>query len=248
MAAHRVLSSPSRVEILHVLQGADDPLCVEHVAVAVGLHVNTTREHLERLAAAGFLERRPEERTTRGRPRILYRVVDRDAGATLDQRLRSHLLSVLAEGYGRQVDAPDVVAEGIGRAWAAGLTSAASARGEVDDPADDGASGQLAALEMHLDDLGMRPEVELDPLQIHLHRCPFEDLARQRPDVVCSVHLGVARGVLAHHDGPVVAEALEPFVGPQHCILHLARRGTEPVASITGHGRPDGDGSGGDTA
>lgn len=210
MAAHRVLSSPSRVEILHVLQGAEDALSAERVAAAVGLHLNTTREHLERLVAAGFLERQPEVRATRGRPRILYRVVDRDAGATLDERLRAHLLSVLAEGYGKHVDEPDVVAEGIGRAWAQGLGPA-------------GAADQLAALEMHLEDLGMRPEVQLDPLQIHLHRCPFEDLARQRSDVVCSVHLGVARGVLAHHEGPVVAERLEPFVGPQHCILHLAR-------------------------
>lgn len=231
MAAHRVLSSPSRVEILHVLQGADGALSVEHVAAAVGLHLNTTREHLERLAAAGFLERRPETRTTRGRPRILYRVVDRDAGATLDQRLRAHLLSVLAEGYGRQVDTPDVVAEGIGRAWAEGLTSAPTAAASFAPTAaggtGDGSTEQLAALEMHLDDLGMRPQVELEPLRIHLHRCPFEDLARQRPDVVCSVHLGVARGVLARHDGPVVAERLEPFVAPQHCILHLARRAAD---------------------
>lgn len=214
MAAHRVLSSPSRVEILHVLQGADGALSAESLAAAVGLHLNTAREHLERLVAAGFLERQPEVRSTRGRPRILYRVVDRDAGATLDERLRAHLLSVLAEGYGKQVDEPDVVAERIGRAWAQGLAAT-------------GAADQLAALEMHLEDLGMRPEVELEPLRIHLRRCPFEDLARQRPDVVCSVHLGVARGVLAHHEGPVVAERLEPFVAPQHCILHLARTGED---------------------
>ena len=35
------------------------------------------------------------------------------------------------------------------------------------------------------------------------------------------MHLGVARGILAHEGGPVVAEKLDPMVGPSHCILHL---------------------------
>jgi predicted ArsR family transcriptional regulator len=69
----------------------------------------------------------------------------------------------------------------------------------------------------------LEPEGDADRLEVHLHRCPFLDLAHERPEVVCSVHLGLARGVLAQEGGPLTAEWLEPFVEPQHCVLHLSR-------------------------
>ncbi len=61
-------------------------------------------------------------------------------------------------------------------------------------------------------------------MAVHLRHCPFLDLATANTDVVCSVHLGVARGVLARSEGPLFAERLDPFVGPNHCILRLALR------------------------
>ena len=72
-------------------------------------------------------------------------------------------------------------------------------------------------------DLGFEPEGDVERLEVHLRRCPFLDLAHERPEIVCSVHLGLARGVLAKEGGPLTAEWLEPFVEPQHCVLHLTR-------------------------
>uniref|UniRef100_UPI0018ABC283 helix-turn-helix domain-containing protein n=1 Tax=Cellulomonas hominis TaxID=156981 RepID=UPI0018ABC283 len=69
---HRALSSPSRTAILAVLRAEGAALAVERVADLVGLHVNTTREHLEVLVAAGLASRTAEARATRGRPRTLY--------------------------------------------------------------------------------------------------------------------------------------------------------------------------------
>jgi predicted ArsR family transcriptional regulator len=54
-----------------------------------------------------------------------------------------------------------------------------------------------------------------------LWRCPFLDLARARPEVVCAVHLGLAQGVLGRVGGPLRADRLVPFAGPRHCELHL---------------------------
>jgi predicted ArsR family transcriptional regulator len=56
-----------------------------------------------------------------------------------------------------------------------------------------------------------------------MHRCPFYELAQESPEVVCSVLLGVSRGVLAHVGGPLTAAQLDAFVGPRHCVLHLTK-------------------------
>lgn len=236
LSAYRVLASASRVSILHALQQADGGMPVGEVATAVGLHPNTAREHLDQLVAAGFVSSEPEPRTTRGRPRLLYRAVERAAGATMDVRAREHLTRLLVDGYGRAMASPASDAEAAGAAWGAALAETAAAEaptGESDDatglPDEDGvvaadpAWHQLAALEQHFEDLGFRPEADPDESRIHLRRCPFVDLAAERTDVVCSVHLGLARGVLSHVGGPLVVTALEPFVGHHHCVLHLAR-------------------------
>ncbi|WP_149205296.1 helix-turn-helix transcriptional regulator [Actinotalea subterranea] len=229
LSAYRALASESRVEILALLQQRGEPVPVDEVASSVGLHVNTVREHLDRLVASGFVERQPEVRTTRGRPRMLYRSVDRAAAATIDARAREHLTRMLLEGYGRPLTSAGCAAEQAGEQWAEDFPRLCQA--PVPDQAlapRDGTEPealwvQLAALEQHFEDLGFAPEADAEQLEIHLRRCPFYDLARERTEVVCGVHLGLARGVLAHEGGPLRAESLEPFVGPRHCVLHLRR-------------------------
>ncbi len=88
-------------------------------------------------------------------------------------------------------------------------------------PASAAARRQLAALELHLDDLGFAPEVEATAGVVHLRRCPYATLAHERTELMCAVHLDLARDVLAAEGGPVTADRLEPFVGPRHCLLHL---------------------------
>lgn len=224
-SAHRALASSSRVEILHLLQRAGGPLGVDDLARQTGRHVNTTREHLERLRAAGFVERSVERRRTRGRPRILYTAVDRVGGVTLDERLREHILRAALEGYGEDLGDARSAAEEAGREF---VRENPDAVGTRPDPAEGTdayprrqALRQVAVLEAHLEEMRMSPEVDLPVWQVHLHACPFADLARERTDVVCSVHLGVIRGVLEKEGGPVRAERLVPFVGPRLCRVDL---------------------------
>ncbi|UZN05103.1 helix-turn-helix transcriptional regulator [Cellulomonas sp. S1-8] len=225
--AARVLSSASRVELLHVLQN-DGPSTTPALAARTGLHENTVREHLQRLVDARFVVREPERRTTRGRPRTVYRATTRDdvrndpgAARRLSESIaRARLTGLLLGGYGAAV--ADV---------------AASARRAGRDMVDDlpalpsGPHDQVLALESHLDHLGFDPVMGADGTTFDLWRCPFLDLARQRPEVVCSVHLGLAQGVLEQVGGPVHAERLVPFVGPRHCELHLSGVGSAGVPS-----------------
>lgn len=80
---------------------------------------------------------------------------------------------------------------------------------------------QVAAVELHLDDLGFDPEVAPQESTVHLRRCPYATLARERTELMCQVHLELVQDVLEVEGGPVTAERLDPFVGPQHCLLHL---------------------------
>jgi predicted ArsR family transcriptional regulator len=219
LRALRVLACNSRMRIMRILQERQGPVPVEDVAAAVGLHVNTTREHLDRLVASGFVDRQPEHRTTRGRPRMLYRSVDSAAAATVDSRARGHLVRLLLDGYGKPMESPITEAELAGVEWAAQLGCPGTISVH-DDDAD--AEEQLTALMHHLDELGFDPELQRDSMQLSLSHCPFADVPTDRKAVVCASHLGLARGVLARHEGPLVVEALEPRGTGDHCMLRLA--------------------------
>lgn len=220
MGALRVLACPSRTRIFQVLQDKEGFVPVDEIAGQVELHVNTTREHLDRLVASGFVEREVEHRTTRGRPRILYRAVSTTAVSTVDGRARGHLARVLLDGYGKELESPGASAELAGVAWASEF-SCPGAQASADVEAD--MAGQVAALSGHFEELGFELEIDMAAMQIRLLRCPFADLARRRSDVVCRAHLGLAKGVLARHEGPLTVDRMEKLDDPHRCVLHLAR-------------------------
>lgn len=214
----RVLAAASRVELLHVLRD-EGPSTTAALAARTGLHENTVREHLQRLVDAQFVVREPEHRTTRGRPRTVYRATTRDnagpgPGAVRhvgESVARARLVSLLLAGYGAAVQDVALSAQRAGHDMAGTLPPP---RADEDD--------QVRALEAHLEQLGFDPALDPAGTTFDLWRCPFLELARERPEVVCGVHLGLARGVLERVGGPVRAERLVPFVGPRHCALHLS--------------------------
>jgi len=60
-----------------------------------------------------------------------------------------------------------------------------------------------------------------DGRQNALRACPFRDLARAQPEVVCSVHLGLLRGTLAQLGALPATAQLLPFVEPELCLARL---------------------------
>ncbi|MBT0995595.1 ArsR family transcriptional regulator [Cellulomonas sp. DKR-3] len=241
------LAAASRVELLHLLQRGGQHT-VSELAQSTGLHQNTTREHLARLVQDGLAARAPEVRTVRGRPRILYRAASPDDAREDPETMRRlersiaqvALTRVLLEGYGRDLGPTAEAARSAGRALTAPggvLEPALGSRSPAasdEDRSDRAAARQLDALEGHLDRLGFDPARDDDGLRVDLWRCPFVELARQRPEVVCSVHLGLAAGVLATAGGPVTAHRLRPFVGRSHCVLELRRAASDEGSSAGG--------------
>ena len=75
-----------------------------------------------------------------------------------------------------------------------------------------------------LAELGFEPEPADGPRtrEIRLRHCPFQNLAEQHGEVICSVHLGLMQGALTAMRAPVTVDRLDPFVEPDLCVAHLA--------------------------
>ncbi len=209
---YRVLGSPSRSHLLAELRRASGPLDVRELAMRVGLHPNTAREHLAQLTVAGLVAREKAAPVGRGRPALLYRA---EAPMPEDSHAHRGLARILADDLARR---PDGRASAIraGEQWGQAVASTLS-------PGPSRAVEQLVDL---LGDLGFAPEHGGDATQIRLRRCPFGSLARERGEVVCGAHLGLMRGALRELAAPVDVLALEPFVAPSLCVARLgpARR------------------------
>lgn len=216
---HRALSSPARIRLLDVLR--DEPgLDAASLAERVDLHVNTVRTHLSSLEEAGLVAGHAEARDRPGRPRLLYRVVDEDDDAPrADEGGYRFLAQILASYLDTASAAPSAAAEEAGRAWGRFV---ADRPPPFRQPAVEDGLGQLVAL---LDRFGFAPELEgvgEDAPAIVLRRCPFLDVARDRPEVVCAVHLGLMRGALEEFGVEVEVRDLVPWARPDACVSHLA--------------------------
>lgn len=200
---------------MHELQKRG-PSTIDVLAEATGLHANTVREHLSRLIDADLVRSEPEVRTTRGRPRIRYRATT--SGDVHDDPVAARLL----EQSIAQAALSEALVRGFGDGSA--LRRAETAGREVGrelpiDPDSRAGERELLALSAHLDSFGFDPEFDEAAQTFHLWRCPYLEMARERPDVVCGVHAGLAQGVLDQAGGRYVIDQLNPFVGPEHCTL-----------------------------
>jgi predicted ArsR family transcriptional regulator len=127
------------------------------------------------------------------------------------------LASILTEYIARSADAADIAVE-LGRSTGPALiTSAASGRA----PSKAHAVSELIKV---LADLGFEPESDSGRRvrSIRLRHCPFQALAAEHGEVICSVHLGLMQGALTALRAPVTVDRLDPFVEPDLCIAHLA--------------------------
>jgi predicted ArsR family transcriptional regulator len=209
---HRLLAGLTRSRLLAVLRDSRGSMDIRELTDAVGLHPNSVREQLARLADAGLVVTEAAPSSGRGRPRLRYM-----ARPEADEQAPYRALAgVLAEELERMAD-PATRATEAGERWGRALIGPAET---VTD--EDAAVGRLVGL---LGDAGFEPEgPDLPGGPIRLRRCPFEPLARDHRGVVCGVHLGLMRGALRQMGAPLDAVALEPYVQPDLCLAHLRRR------------------------
>ena len=68
------------------------------------------------------------------------------------------------------------------------------------------ADGAVATVRAEAERLGFEPTVRVRGSlhEVVLTKCPFDELAVERPEIVCDLHLGIAEGVCAKAGGAVV--------------------------------------------
>lgn len=215
------------------------PECtVVDLATVTGQHHNTVREHLEALTHAGLADRAQAAASGRGRPAWVYTArFERLLGgrareyAGLAAALAGHITRTSVDCHSDAITA--------GESWGADLAGTLSPIPannvpdvpDVPAPARAGnptsASNARRQLVDLLDELGFAPRSDTDATTVRLTRCPLLDVARRYPDVVCWVHLGVAKGVLRALGGDADRVDVHPFTEPGACRLDL------PLAPIS---------------
>lgn len=212
------LADPTRNALYTYVVAQPDAVTRESAADAVGLPGHVARFQLDRLVELGLLEvefRRLSGRTGpgAGRPAKLYRRGAATIAVSLPERrydLVGHLLARAIERAADGTGLDDAVADA---ARSEGHAIAASA------PAGDGSSDSLGRVAAVLAAQGYEPRETEDALT--LANCPFDALAREHTELVCSANLSLIGGILEGLDCPHLRANGEPHTG--RCCVAVRR-------------------------
>jgi predicted ArsR family transcriptional regulator len=205
----RVLGDNTRYAIYLELARSPRPLVTSEIAETLGLHPNTVRPHLDRMREVGLLEVTTDARGEVGRPQHRYSLAPEAPSLGLEaptMPMLARMVLAMARRLGASPADAVAVGEAEGAARAARYDDAPSA---------------LEALVADLDRLGFDPLVTAvdegdddDPEDpdtpvsavVAFANCPFADLAREHPDLICAVHRGLVTGFVAHMGDADVTE------------------------------------------
>lgn len=191
----KALGDNTRYAIYLELARSARPLATADIAESLALHANTVRPHLEKMREAGLVDVQVGGRGDVGRPQHRYAIASGSPSLGLEPPTMPVLARmVLAMARRLQASAEDAAAvgedEGVRRA-----------RPYANAPS------TLEALVSDLDRLGFDPIVsDADPdgerdaddaAVVAFANCPFADLAKEHPELVCGLHRGLVAGFVA---------------------------------------------------
>ena len=195
----KALGDNTRYAIYLELARSPRPLVTAEIADMLGLHPNTVRPHLERMREVGLLDVTTDARGEVGRPQHRYSLAPDAPSLGLEpptMPMLARLVLEMAQLVGASTADAAAVGAAEGRVRAASYADAPSA---------------LEALVADLDRLGFDPLVadaaadadasaaddgDADSVAavVAFANCPFADVARAHPDLVCALHRGLVSG------------------------------------------------------
>lgn len=208
--------TPARARVLELLQQAADPVTVHDLAEHLDQHPNTVREHLSALVEGGLAARSRGIIEGRGRPAARYSPSTQLEEPDVRVRGYAMLALVLADHLARTSREPEAAARDAGMVWGRQLAEGESPRSATHAPS------RTVSL---LAQLGFDPVARRGGREILLRRCPLLDVARQRADVVCSVHRGMVVAAVEEFGGDGSRVGIHPFAATEGCLVTLG----EPV-------------------
>lgn len=183
------LSQPTRASIVRLLADRKRPMRTDDLAAHLGLHANGVRLHLDRLRAAGLVERRIVP-GPRGRPRHEWALTAEAVTGREPATAYRDLATWLARGAPRvdsALTAVELAGVDIGR------EIGGNARSETDS---ESATEHLHAA---LHGFGFAPAVSTPTehrTRFTLHHCPYRDAVVENATAVCTLHRGITKGLL----------------------------------------------------
>jgi predicted ArsR family transcriptional regulator len=207
----KALGDNTRYAIYLELARAPMPLATAEIAEQLDLHPNTVRPHLERMREVGLLDVITDARGAVGRPQHRYSLAADAPALGLEPAafpVLARMLLRLAASAG--LPAADAIEAGREHGTAAARRAPASVPCEE-------------ALLAELTTLGFDPATVVDEqgITIGFTRCPFEELARDNPELVCSLHRGLIEGFVAARRGGTV-EAFHDIADRTPCQVEIA--------------------------
>ena len=193
------LADPTRREIMELVCASERPLSAREVAEHFGLHVNAARMHLDKLVKGGILEMMRSRGRKGGRPAHLYRYSDEDLELSFPSRHYRILAEVLATVLDGRLESalPSCGEEAFarGRDEAVRLSPTLTRLREETDPS---AVAEAWAEEIRKRGHGARLLRDgPGEAAVAFSSCPFGDLARRHPRLVCEVHRRFEEGYLS---------------------------------------------------
>ena len=206
-----LLTAP-RARVLGYLEDAPRAMTVGDAAADLGQHPNTLREHLDGLVEAGLARRERSEPEGRGRPS--WRYSPAPERHETDPRVLDYigLATALATQIALTSTDPRADALTAGEAWGRAL---------IDDSEVTTAVRARRCVVDLLDAWGFAPSADARCRTVRLRRCPLLEAARAQPDVICTVHLGLVRGVLSSLGVEPGQPSLAPFAEEDACVLRF---------------------------
>ena len=214
-----LLAEPSRRALYDHVAASGSPVSREQAAQAVDLPVHSAKFHLDRLVEEGLLEVEFKRLTGRsgpgaGRPSKLYRRSSRTVGVSLPPRRYDLAGAILAEA----IDA--VTTTGTPLPDAVATAAARTGRDLAAQPPAPRARRPLARVAQVLERYGYEPRVSDEGTDLALDNCPFDRLAKDHTDLVCSMNLALVDGAIDGLGCREVRARLEPT--PDHCCVRAS--------------------------
>ncbi|WP_040634922.1 helix-turn-helix transcriptional regulator [Mobilicoccus pelagius] len=220
--------SPAQRTMLTSLGAAGEPVTAATLAEELGIRPSTARETLDGLLASGLVRRERMPITGPGRPSYGY-VATTPTGVDGPMSMFVDIVTATAETLREVHSDPAAVAQAIGRSWAGRMVGRT-----LPDHAehDDEAYGHLA-LAGHMDKiayfftaLGFGATVSDSRREVRLRSCPFVEAGGVDP-LVCEMHRGMTREVIALTSRGQVEAELRPWVTPERCEVSVAEIDTD---------------------
>jgi predicted ArsR family transcriptional regulator len=226
MAAIALLADELRQRLYRFVAAQPGPVTRDQAAAAVGISRKLAAFHLDKLTAAGLLEATAADPASRrpgpGRTPKAYRPAAAEVTLSIPQRRYDALGGVLAQAI--VADGPASTTRHTAQQLARNRGQALGERLRAERRLGRlGPERALTVLGELLGVCGYAPVRAPTQLQLLLRNCPFQQLARRAPELVCGLNQDFLAGLLAGLRASRIEAVLQPDAAadPTRCCVVL---------------------------